>query len=310
MESTMLEMETLENKAAVPGTEALKELEKNLIKSMAGCYQVTFKFGETFAPDPDYKYHDRKFEKATEYVFILEETDNKVSLQHILFIGKDSVIKHWRQDWIYENEEFLFYVKNNEWKKTFLKPEQVKGTWTQKVYQVDDCPRYEGYGTWIHVDGRHFWESTTDAPLPRREITKRQDYNVLRRNSHVEMFKNGSWQLEQDNFKIIRNDNGEDTLLCMEKGLETFTPGDYDETAAAKWWNNNKEFWADVRQEWADFIANNNRIKVQVKVGDDLLFMALFNLGETFAAPNEYDSQKAKAAIRKIFEVHVEGFKA
>lgn len=306
----MLEMETLKRQATFPGTESRRESEKNLIKSMAGCYQVTFKFGETFAPDPDYKYHDRKLETATEYIFILEETDKKISLQHILFTGEDTVIKHWRQDWIYENEEFFSYVKNNEWKKTFLRPEQAKGTWTQKVYQVDDCPRYEGYGTWVHVDGRHFWESAADAPLPRREITKRRDYNVLRRNSHIEIFPDGSWQLEQDNLKIIRNDEGKDTLLCMEKGLETFIPGNYDAAAATQWWKNNKEFWADVRQCWADFMAANDRLKVRVKVGDDLLFMALFNLGEEFAAPSSYDRQKAITAIRKTFGVHVEDFKA
>ena len=295
---------------AIQEKESLKELERNLIKAMAGNYQVTFKFAETFAPDADYQYHDRKFEKATEYVFILEETEDKISLQHILFVGDNTVIKHWRQDWIYENEEFLSYVKDNEWKKTFLSSEQVKGTWTQKVYQVDDCPRYEGYGTWVHVDGRHFWESTTDAPLPRREITKRHDYNVLTRNSHIEIYEDGRWLLDQDNLKIIRSDDGQDTLLCMEKGLEEFTPSDYPPTVAADWWENNKAFWADVRQCWADFIADNDRIKVHVKVGDELLFMALFSLTEKFAAPKEYNGQEAREAIRQVFKTHVADFNA
>ena len=27
----------------------------------------------------------------------------------------------------------------------------VRGQWTQKVYQVDDSPRYEGSSTWVHL---------------------------------------------------------------------------------------------------------------------------------------------------------------
>lgn len=288
----------------------LKELEKSLIKSMAGNFRVTFRFAETFAPNAEYQYHERYHESAREYTFIIEETDDKISIQHLLFIDDNTIIKHWRQEWIYENRELLKYIKDQEWSKIQLTEEQARGTWSQKVYQVDDSPRYESYGKWIHRDGRHYWDSTTDAPVPRREHTKRSDYNVLTRNSRVEIFENGSWQIEQDNLKILREDHQSDQLICMEKGLETFSPGDYDETAAAKWWKKNKEFWADVRQCWADFMAVYGRLKVHVKVGDDLLFMALFNLGEEFAAPKAYDSQKAKAAIRKIFEVHVEDFKA
>ncbi|EPB65556.1 hypothetical protein ANCCEY_15380 [Ancylostoma ceylanicum] len=100
-------------------------------------------------------------------------------------------------------------------------PDKAKGTWTQKVFQVDDSPRYEGYGTWVHVDGRSFWESKADAPLPRREHTKRDDYNVTGRFSHVEIFNDG-WVLDQDNDKILRVAGKEDVLIAQEKGIERF----------------------------------------------------------------------------------------
>jgi hypothetical protein len=286
-----------------------KETEKELIKSMAGCYKVTFKFAETFAPDKDYQYHERKFESATEYAFILEETENKVSIQHILFVGADMVIKHWRQDWVYENRELLSYIKDNEWEKIVLSPQQAKGTWTQKVFQVDDSPRYEGFGTWAHIDGRHFWESTTDAPLPRREITKRHDYNVLQRNSHIEIFKGGGWELEQDNLKIIRSEERTDTLLCMEKGLEIFSTGNYDAQPAKKWWEANKAFWADVRQCWSELFSGQDRIKIKAKVNGELLYMALFKLSNEFAAPKTYDAHNAIVVIKKVLEVYVEDIK-
>lgn len=282
-----------------------KELERELIKSLAGCYRVSFQFAETFAPDTDYEYHDRKFAGAKEIAHIIEETEDKISIQHILYIGKDKVIKHWRQDWLYENRDLLSLVKDHTWEKTELLPEQAKGTWTQKVYQVDDCPRYQGYGTWVHVDGRHFWESTTDSPLPRREISKRNDYNVLRRHSHIEIFENGDWVLDQDNEKIIRSvENNEDTLLCMEKGIEKFTKKRYDPSAALDWWNEQETFWTDVRQIWSEILEDQDLINVSK---DEDLYMAQFGLAEEFAG-EKYDAERAKTAIKKLLMKHVEGY--
>jgi len=299
MSATTIDQELINNKLST------KELEKELIKSLAGNYRVNFKFAETFAPDRDYKYYDRHFSSAKEVAFVIEETENKISIQHILFISKDHLIKHWRQDWIYENTEILSLVKDHEWEKITLTPEQAKGTWTQKVYQVDDCPRYEGYGTWVHVDGRHFWESTADAALPRREIStnERTDYNVLRRHSHIEIFGNGSWVLEQDNEKIHKDENLVETLICMEKGLETFTLKTYDAAGVMEWWKENENFWADVRKAWSDIIESQDRIKV---IEDEKLYMAQIELAKQFSG-EQYNSEKSKAAIKELLAQHIEG---
>lgn len=283
-----------------------KELERKLIQSLAGCYRVSFQFAETFAAKSDYEYHDRKFAGAKEVAFILEDTEDKISIQHVLYVGRGQVIKHWRQDWIYENREILSLVQNHDWKKVLLTEEQARGTWSQKVYQVDDAPRYEGYGTWVHVDGRHFWESTTDAPLPRREISKRQDYNVLTRHSHIEIFDNGDWVIDQDNKKIIRSAEGEDTLLCMEKGIETFTTKEYDSADAMEWWNGQASFWADVRNIWAEVRADRDRINV---TEDEKLYFAQFDLAEQFSGDN-YDAEKSQEAIKTLLAKHVEGYQA
>ena len=71
-----------------------------------------------------------------------------------------------------------------------------------KVFQVDDGPRYQGSGTWVHVDGKSYWESTTPAPLPRRERDIR-NYNLTIRGNRVEIMDYG-WAHIQDNSKIIR----------------------------------------------------------------------------------------------------------
>ena len=286
-------------------TEEQEKLEndRQSIKSMAGCYSVTFKFAETFAPDTSYKYHDRKFDRGIEYVFVVEENEKFISLQHLLIVSDSVIIKHWRQDWAYENTELLSFYKDNEWKKIKLTPGQAKGTWTQKVYQVDDSPRYEGYGTWNHVDGRHFWESTADAPLPRREFMKRSDYNVLRRHSRVEISSNG-WILEQDNEKIIR-ENGNDRLLCWEKGFETFTKGNYNCQPAIDWWTENQRYWADVRVSWDEIFKEHPGLKLQKRVNGDLLYEKLFELGDKYAEKKDYPSSEARKAIKQIIESYI-----
>jgi hypothetical protein len=277
------------------------EQEKALIKSMAGCYKVTFDFAETFAPDSNYKYHDRKHEWAIEYVFIVEETDKKVSLQHLLLVGGGMVIKHWRQDWVYENASLLMFDRDNKWKKVTIDPKKVKGTWTQKVFNVDDSPRYEGFGTWNHVDGRNFWESATDAPLPRREYTTRSDYNVVVRHSKVEINKDG-WFLEQDNDKVIRADAG-DKLLASEKGFERFT---HDATADCKtgedWWTKHKNFWNDARAVWAEIYAKPTNLNLKAEVDSSKLYEKLFAADDKFSDAPKYDSDAAKAEIRKIID--------
>lgn len=52
------------------------------------------------------------------------------------------IVKHWRQEWLFENSIFYDYNGFNDWKLKILLG-QVKGQWTQKVYEVDDKPRYQ-----------------------------------------------------------------------------------------------------------------------------------------------------------------------
>lgn len=284
-------------------TNSKKELDKASIKSMVGIYKVSFDFAETFAPDTAYKYHKRYSEWGIEYVFVAEESENKIALQHLLIVNDSMIIKHWRQDWIFENKEVYKYYKDNEWIKETLTAEQAQGTWTQKVYQVDDSPRYESYGTWVHVDGKHYWEGVNDSPLPRREHTKRSDYNVMRRHSRMEILNDG-WVLNQDNEKIVRN-NGIDKLLCWEKGIEKFTKGNYDATPATKWWNKQVNYWADVRKVWDEVYTSKTDLKLDKKVANKMLFEALFELGDNHCKQSSYVQGTAVSDIRKIITAYV-----
>ncbi|MCH5688974.1 hypothetical protein LWM68_34810 [Niabella sp. W65] len=37
---------------------------KENISNLCGCFEVTFKYAETFSPDKDYKFHDREKYRA------------------------------------------------------------------------------------------------------------------------------------------------------------------------------------------------------------------------------------------------------
>ena len=49
--------------------------------------------------------------------------DNKIALQHLLIVNDTIVIKHWRQDWVFENKDIYRYYKDNEWIKETLTAE-------------------------------------------------------------------------------------------------------------------------------------------------------------------------------------------
>ncbi|AKQ39280.1 hypothetical protein J5295_00735 [Riemerella anatipestifer] len=253
------------------------------IKNMAGCYEVSFNFSETFSPNKEYKKKDNYHSKALEWVAVVEEQPNKIALQHLLVVnpkgeGKNAIVKHWRQDWLYKNTDLYVFNKENHWKYKSLNPKQVKGQWTQIVYQVDDAPRYSGSGTWIHLDEKTFWESTADAPLPRREYTTRTDYNVLNRTNRHEITEWG-WLHFQDNKKILRQDNQEDTIVAEEIGKEYYKKIDDKKCLIAQnYWKEYAPLWAAVREEWANKMNKKQDLYVKPKVQDTYLYSELMKL--------------------------------
>ncbi len=262
--------------------EAKKE-DIKAIKSMCGCYEVKFNFAETFQRTKDEKYvpSKPKYDWGLEWVELVEDQPNKIVMQHLLIVSDTMIIKHWRQDWEFENTRLYEFFKDNTWKYKTLPTASVKGQWTQRVYQVDDSPRYEGSATWVHVDGRHYWENTTDAPLPRREHTIRKDYNVLKRTNVHEITKDG-WIHDQDNVKIVRDDNGADTVLAEEKGHDVYIKVPDSKCAAAqKFWAQNKNIWKNVREKWATVFARNKDLNLNPTVNKQPLYNYLFELKPT-----------------------------
>lgn len=252
------------------------------IKDMCGCFEVTFNFAETFnySKDSLYKPSKTKTDKALEWAQLVEEDKNKISIQHLLQVGnptKPHIVKHWRQDWLYQNTDFYMFNGDNSWLYQSKPKSEVKKQWTQKVYQVDDSPRYEGSGTWVHVDGKSYWENKTDAPLPRREYTKRSDYNITARGNRHEITKDG-WVHDQDNDKVIREAGKQDVIIAKEKGYNTYVRvPDSRCQAAIDWWKTNKPKWQLVRNKWDTIFTRKTNLNLETKVDNKVLYKYLFS---------------------------------
>ncbi|TXD54432.1 MULTISPECIES: DUF6607 family protein [unclassified Polaribacter] len=261
-------------------SQSKKTKDQDAIKEMCGCFEVTFNFAETFntSKDSTYKPSKNKISSGLEWAALVVNEKNKISIQHILQVGnpaKPMIVKHWRQDWLYQNKDFYMYNGDNNWTFEQKDKQDVKKQWTQKVYQVDDSPRYEGSGTWVHVDGKSYWESTTTAPLPRREYTKRSDYNITVRGNRQEITDAG-WVHDQDNSKVIRTKDQKDKIIAFEKGYNTYNRVDESNCKIAKdWWIKNNIKWEIVRNKWDAIFSRNTDLTLEAKVDNKPLYKHL-----------------------------------
>lgn len=248
---------------------------------MCGCFEVTYNFAETFnySKDTTYKPSKNKISSALEWAGLVIDDKNKISIQHILQVGnpaKPMIVKHWRQDWLYQNTNFYMYNGDNNWTFQQKAKKEVKKQWTQKVYQVDDSPRYEGSGTWVHLNEKSYWESTTTAPLPRREYTKRNDYNITMRNNRHQI-NDAGWFHDQDNSKLLRTD-GKDVLIANEKGYNVYKKvADSRCRVAQEWWGKHNEKWQSVRNKWNEIFNRNTDLTLETKVDNKPLYKHLFS---------------------------------
>ena len=269
------------------------------IKKMCGCYEVTYNFAETFnySKDSLYKPSKIKISGGLELAVLVEDENDLISIQHILQVGDPSnpmIVKHWRQDWLYENKNTYIFNANNSWIYNDKNKKEVKGQWTQKVFQVDDSPRYEGSGSWVHVDGKSYWENTTPAPLPRREYTIRSDYNLTMRGNRHEITRYG-WLHDQDNSKIKRVMGKDDLIIAKEKGYNTYKKvNDNRCSVAKKWWIDNSKKWAIVRSKWEQIFNKKVDLYLKPTLDNRALYIYLFD-----------DKIKDKESINSLIESFV-----
>ncbi|MFW7377519.1 MAG: DUF6607 family protein [Oligoflexus sp.] len=224
------------------------EAERKAIKAQTGCFEVEFRFQETFPYQSDYQLAKPYYAKAKEWVELIEDQTGKVSLQHVLQTPAGP-IKHWRQVWQYEVNSVFQYQGNHEWMKVEVDPSLQASSWAQKVYQVDDSPRYECVASWTNLNRAPYWECETFSPLPRRENNRLISYDILqRRNRHI--IQGDDWIHEQDNLKLQFVDHKLQPLVA-EKGQNTYRRLPLAECNEARlWWEDNREAWLQVQHAW------------------------------------------------------------
>lgn len=279
------------------------EKERAAIRSLCGCFSVTFNYAETFTNDTltVKKAHPMDKRSVLEWITPIEQGADKWVLQHILLVPDGTTIKHWREDWVYEQAALWRYDGDKKWHKTPLSASELRGKWMQTVWEVDDAPRYQGAARWLAADGQYFWLNTADAPLPRREYTKRHDYNVLKRTNKIIITPEG-WTHEQDNKKIIRKAAHADSLLAEEKGYNIYTrvPDTACMQAQVFWTKEKDVFWKEVRAVWQEEMRQGATLQLQTKVAGKFLSEHLQVLEE-----QKMSAVARRTAIQKTLRLYI-----
>ena len=267
------------------------EKDRLAILAMQGKYRVYFDFMETMGFVEKYQPKNPYQSWATEFVVVADEKKDFISLQHIIVmyfkqadgsISDPVVMKHWRQDWKYEDNEINTFIGNTTWKKKIIPWSQRRGTWTQSAYQVDDTPRYQSYGKWVHSENFSSWASNeTWRPLPRREYSIRDDYDVMI-GKNIQTITPTGWVHEQNNKKVVLNENHK--VLAKEIGIARYERiKDFDWQAGNEYWQDTQNFWRVVREAWSNKLDNSKFFKLQSEVGGELLFSKLFMMADQYA---------------------------
>lgn len=279
-----------------------KAKDRASILAMAGRYQVSFHFEETVALKAGYQKKPIKDSGANELVIVIADEADFISLQHLLVVGEAEstmVIKHWRQDWRYEPQTRLRFIGGNSWERVKVPQAESRGAWSQTVYQVDDTPRYSGVGRWSYQHNIAEWTPEHDwRPLPRRDMTTRNDYHVvLGQNRHV--LTPRGWVHEQDNTKIDLRTPSQ--ALVRELAVNTYKRNDaLDLSAASDYWNKTKDFWAKIRERWAAIEAGQSPYGLTIRGETQELYMPLMQLAQSVAEQKESLENAVKKANETI----------
>lgn len=292
------------------------ERDRRAILAMAGTYRVTFDFLEvvpfTVQDKPVAPYQSW----GTEKIYVDSDDGKSISLVHILemrIVKKDGsisepmVTKHWRQDWQYEPSHIVEYRGREQWQRRKVKASQVKGAWLQTVYQVDESPRYASVGRWEHSASFSTWLSgETWRPLPRREWSVRDDYQVLVGTNRHTVAPTG-WVQEENNLKTVLTDaravDPSKPYVAREYGVARYERiRDTSFALADEYYGKTKQFWDQVRNEWSQVFGKQGEVTLKGPVDKLGLFHPLFAQADAIAEKGAAASEQNATVIRDALE--------
>jgi hypothetical protein len=243
------------------------ETDRKAVLAMAGDFRVKFDFRETAAFVPGYEVLKPKESGGFEIVRVIEDTGEKISLQHILVMDMDDggptiIVKHWRQDWTWQPRTVLTYAGPGKWVLEEVPAAASKGAWSQTVWQTDDSPRYGGVGHWRYDGGDVRWASDeTWRPLARRDAVRDPVYDRYRGVNRHSLTPTG-WVHEQDNAKMGLV-NGKLTTYVHEFVINTYRRDTgFPVAKGDAYWAKTKDYWAAVRVMWDAAIVAGKGVSV------------------------------------------------
>jgi uncharacterized protein DUF6607 len=292
------------------------ERDRRAILAMAGTYRVTFDFLEVTPFGGDDKPKAPYQSWGTEKVYVDSDQGESISLVHILEmrivqpdgkISEPMVTKHWRQDWTYQPTHIVRYQGKERWERRMLALSQTSQRWVQTVYQVDESPRYASIGKWAHTGSFSSWLSEeTWRPLPRREWSVRDDYQVLAGTNRHTILANG-WVQEENNLKAVLTSAREldpaRPYVGREYGVARYERiRDADFAAADQYYERTKDFWDQVRDRWSKLFADRGFVTLTGPVDKLGLFQPLFQHADAIAEQGKAASKKNQAVIESALK--------
>ena len=213
------------------------------------------------------------------------------------------VIKHWRQDWRYEDTDLHVFAGLRSWRQQLVDAAEAAGKWSQTVYQVDDSPRYEALGAWQHRGSFSSWKSgETWRPLPRREFSVRNDYHALVGSNRHTITPLGCVH-EEDHLKVILSADGSpasDTpVVARELGLNRYERiTGYSFAAGDQYWERTSGFWKLLRHAWRERYAMHTRLSLKAQVEDQRMYQMMFGYARRLVHDEAFDATSAEAFIK------------
>ena len=136
-------------------------------------------------------------------------------------------------------------------------------------------------------------------PLPRRETTIRDDYDLLS-GTNLHTITPSGWVHEQNNSKVLLNGK----VLAKEIGLARYQRIDgFDWDEGKEFWETTYPFWEEVRNQWDKRLNKSKTFKLKKEVNGKNLFVRLFELSNNYQNGDLDSINKIKTIVEEHSEI-------
>ena len=164
---------------------ARRAADRAAIRSLAGVFDVRYTTLESLPLREGVAATPERRRDAREAVVLLDDTEQRMELLHLLLIGEPPVVlRHWRQVWTPAPDQVLRYVgsdaRGRRYRNHAPEGEAPEGAttstprWSVTVHDADESPRFGFTGSWTHQTGggSSFTSAGfTPRPLPRELLS-------------------------------------------------------------------------------------------------------------------------------------------